>query len=291
MFDLPAVLDQLSRWGAFIREYRLVDLGSHPVAAAVGAVAAGLLLCLWGARILRTVYILAFMSVGAGLGIQLARQVEVDVLIGLVLGAGVLALVGHLLFRLWVGVTMGLVASAAVLALGAPWIGDEAQRYADRLLELATGDRVFAAAVEAAVEAELERGPVLPSTAEERFSLYEAASQLGSFLWAERHEELWRVVFLAVIAGLLGLALGVVWPRLVMILGTSAVGAILVTGGVLTLAVRLWPAAWDWMESRPSGVPIAVGVVLVLAMLRQGLRRSALAVTPAVVPATPAKAA
>jgi hypothetical protein len=298
MIDMSAMLDRLSNWAQFTRQYWSLDLVPHPTVLALMAVLGGFVLAMWGARLLRAVYVVGFMVAGAALGIRIARQLEVDVLIGLVLGGGVAGLVGHLLYRWWVGLTAGVCAALAVALVGAPWTLGQAEAFADALLRQATGEQLFA------IPAGSDATQVVASAPADRawpavdWSAVVASSQsvddqtarlpVGVMVetWART---LWQTVpaeskdlgLLAGIAALLGLALGVILPRLTTVIGTSVFGVLAVAAGVASLLAAYVPNVWRFCQSKPGWAYGILGLLLVVSLAFQARRGRLRQVAPA----------
>lgn len=300
MIDMPAMFDRLCQWAEFARRYWSWQALPDPTVLGVVAIAGGLVLALWGARLMRAVYVLGFMAAGAAAGIRLAGQFHVDPLIGFVIGAGLAGLIGHLLYRWWVGLTAGLCMSAIVALAGAPWVMGQAEAFADALLQQATGERLFADATVAQLppSASAPAGPVGPGIDWSTVvtGLHPAGDQArpapltclkawASRTWAAVPGGLKNLGILVALAGLLGLALGVVLPRFTTIVGTSVVGVAAIAAGAAHLIWRHWPNTWRSIQADSVWFYGAVGLLLVVSLAFQArrgkLRQLASAAPPA----------
>lgn len=237
------------------------------------ALPVGFALAMWGARLLRTIFVLAFIVIGAAIGIQIARGRGVDVLFGLFIGAGFAALVGHLLFRWWVGVVSGCVAMLILVMVQAPQINTTIGSAVTRLTDYQTG--VGTGVFELRPENE---APVRDSGA--------YLGSLWAFLLENDRDLLYRAGFMLGLSALLGLAFGILLPRLTMIVGTSLVGTVVLVTGLSVLLSSLWPAAWAVATANPSWCLGAIGVFLVGSMLHQARRKPLVPAAPAATPAT-----
>lgn len=266
MVDLQAMIDQTSSWVEFGRQYWSLDWSLNPTWTAGIAVLAGLILALWGARLLRTVYVLALMAAGAAIGVYFARRLEVDFLLGLVLGAGLLGLIGHLLYRWLVGLTAGVCAALVVAAVGAPWLVDRAEAFADDLLAGATGQRIFADEIPPtdSPPADIPEGDMAPVVGPQTF-----VKALASSLWKENRQELTTLGVLIAAAIVLGLGLGVVLPRFTTIVGTSSVGVLALTTGLAMLASRHLPSLWGSILANTAWFLGGAGLLLVVSLAFQ----------------------
>jgi len=281
MVDLQVVIDRTSSWVEFVRQYWSLDWSLNPTWTAGIAVLAGLVLALWGARLLRTVYVLALMAVGAAIGVSLARRLQIDPLIGLVLGAGLLGLIGHLLYRWLVGLTAGVCAALVVAVLAAPWLADRAEAFADDLLAGTAGQRIFADETSAdGPTADVAEGAMTPVVGPQTF-----VTALASSLWEAKRQELTKLGVLVAAAILLGLGLGVVLPKFTTIIGTSFVGVLALTSGAATLLSRHLPSLWDSVLANTSWFLGGAGLLLLVSLAfqaRQGhLREVVSAPAPA----------
>jgi len=99
MMNIDEVVDRVSIGAEVARQHVPPEWCPDPGITAVASLLAGLALVLWGGRLLRGLYVLAFMGIGAAIGIKIARIAEVDDLIGLVLGAGLAGVAGHVLYH------------------------------------------------------------------------------------------------------------------------------------------------------------------------------------------------
>jgi hypothetical protein len=233
----------------------------------------GLIMAFWGARLLRTLYVLGFMAAGAYVGMRVAQaeQVKVDVLLGLVLGAGLAGLIGHLLFRWWLGLTAGTLATVLVLVACAPRVTAELQAFNDYQSGLSTGQYNLAQ-------------PKTGMTPEQLAQEY--LSELKTYLWKQKPELVTRFGVLLALAALLATAMGFLMPRFTMILATSVVGVLMFAGSTGFFLSTWWQAAWAAMIVHTGWSLAACGILLLVAISYQARGpRAVAAATPKAVAA------
>lgn len=237
-----------------------------------GAAVIGFVLAFWGGRVLRAFYVLAFMAVGAAVGKRVADTLQVDLLIGLVLGAGFVGLIGYLFYRWWVGLTMGLMGALLVLGLFAsPQIEPVIRTFNDARTGAGTGsyDTVL-------------------SQPERQENVQTYLRELWAYCWGEQRAVVYRTLGPAALAGLLGLAVGVILPRLATILATSVLGVAALVGGGGYLLWLKWPNLWGRVEASPTwsiGLLVGLLVVSLLYQASHSGRRPVPAAAAAPVPA------
>ncbi len=272
MLDFQAVRDLWAAVQGVVHHH--VDWTSwpQPMWLAGGAAVIGLILAFWGSRVLRTLFVLAFMAAGAAAGKRAADAMQVDLLIGLVLGAGFAGLIGYLFYRWWVGLTMGVVAALLVLVLfGSSQLEPVIQSFQDARTGAGTGRYDTS---------------LLESPPEESLPGY--LRDLWTYCWTQQRGVVYRTVGPAALAGLLGLAVGVILPRLATILATSVLGVTAAAAGGGYLAWLRWPNLWGRVEARPTWSLGLLAGFLLLALLYQAShsgRRSAPAAPVAPAPA------
>lgn len=251
------MVDRLTRIAELVRaQIPLPPWWPQTIYAALGAMLIGLLLALWGARLLRTIFILAFMVAGAAVGIRAARSFQVDDLIGLVLGTGFLGLVGHLLYRWWLGVSAGLCLVALVAV-------------------------VFGVRNLPAIETEV--GQIIPdyisAAASAQHGVGQSASAHGradaffyglrDYFWKERRQAVYRAGFVLGLAWLTGLGMGLTLPRFTAVIITSIIGTALQAGGAVSLVSLRWPTAWAAVAEHGAWLLAGVGLVLIVSFAYQ----------------------
>jgi hypothetical protein len=263
VFDLNATWDALKQWNGFLQNHVPVDRWPNPVLWSGVAALLGVVLVFWGARLLRGMYVLAFMAIGGAVGIRLAGVRQVDLLIGLSLGAGVGALLAFFLFRWWVGLTTGGLAVLILLAAGSPRLNDELTNYNNVRLGVGSGD--FSQALQVHEEIKLDS--------------WDQVRQFGHEFWDylrdQRRRELITTSVGLGLVWLLGTLAGLLLPRLVTIGLTSVGGVCLLAIGASVLLSTRWPAAWSGILANRGWFLAALAVLLVAGISYQARHRRA----------------
>jgi hypothetical protein len=269
MLNLQAVADLIGQGAELYRHYVPPDRVPYPNLMAIGVAGVGILLAFWGARLLRTIYILGFMVVGAAEGFRIGSNLGIDTLIGLTFGAGIAGLIGYVLFRWWVGVTAGTVAALVVLALVSPQLVPLNEKYQD--FGLGVGSDVYRT-----------------GNGQDAQDFKEYLVGFSQYLWTQHKDFAGRFAVGAGLAWLLGVILGLVLPRFTTILGTSLFGVLMAAGGGGVLLYRNWPEAWSAVSSHPDWYLVGLGAFLIVSAWRQTRSGRMPAAAPA--PAPPADA-
>jgi len=290
MIGLKPLIDLLTAWAADVQsQVSLPEWWPGPVVPAIGALVLGLVLALWGSRLLRLICVLVFIAVGAAAGVAVARSTGVDPLIGLVLGAGVAGLVGHLLYRWWVGVTAACCAALLVLAVAAvrnlPDVQASMKEFHEQRGRAITSSLPAEAAAVSA-EGGDPRSTVRVLVAAARSYVSEAFS----YFRQKRADVVYRVAVVAALAWFTGLGMGLTLPRFTTIVGTSLAGVLLMAAGLLVLAGKHAPAALEAAESHENWFLSVCGVILFVSLIVQARHRRPAPAAAPVAPAPPQKA-
>jgi hypothetical protein len=217
-----------------------------PFWAAVVAVVLGLALALWGGRILRTGVILAFMAAGAVWGKRMAGSMQVDLLIGLVIGAGVAGLIGYVFYRWWLGLTIGTVAALVVaITFSAPKMLNERQAFDDYRLGMGTGryDTVH----------------------RESYSV----DDVRNYFWTQRRDFVVRSLLPVMVIGVIAFAATMLAPRLAAVLGTSILGVLLLACGTGALLASKWQDWWNSIQAHQGWVLCGLSVFWLFSFMYQ----------------------
>lgn len=281
MIDMDVMVDRVAMWAAFLWEKVPAAWPLSPGMTALVGVFVGLVLALWGARLLHMVFTVVFMVLGAAVGYALSSRFEVEILIGLVAGAGLGALVAHLFYRQWVGTTAALVAMvvAGVLGGGPAMLADlESFRVEFDSL----GAVMPNVAPEASDQAAMAREQMPAGGGDEATS---ALTRWLESMWQEHRSGVMRLLLLVSLASMAGFAVGITFPRFTTVVGTGGGGAVLMAVSGAYLLRGMAPGIWEFLRANPNGYLAGTGVVALLAMLYQLRHRSApAAVAPAAVP-------
>jgi len=242
---------ELLKWGRslLVESGRFPDLAwLDPFWAALAAIVAGFILALWGSRILRVVFVLTFMAVGAAFGKRIAGSIQIDLLIGLVVGAGLSGLVGYALYRWWLGLTVGALAALIMAAtFSAPKLLDERPAFED--FQLAVGSGQYDTAIT---------------------PLYSWES-VRKYFWdrPDGRKIVYRTLGPVAVIALLGMVLGILAPRLAAILGTSTLGTLLLAAGTAGLLAVRWPDSWARLQAHEAWALGGVAFVWLFSILYQ----------------------
>lgn len=219
----------------------------------------GLILCLWGARLLRAIFIAAFLAGGISVGIRVARMIPVDDLVGLVVGGAIAAIIGHLLYRWWVGLLTGLCAVVLVIAIGGPKVLPQAMHDFQNHLY---GN-----------EGEVYELPHPPSTEEGSIvGTGDYWAHFRDYFWNQRRDFTLRMGVALGLAWLLGFIVGLTLTRAAAVVGTSLLGvfAVGVAGGSLLSLYA--PNVWDQVQAQPGWLLGGLGLLLVISLSLQARR-------------------
>ena len=217
----------------------------------------GLIFCFWGARLLRTLFVLGFLAGGISLGIRLARMIPVDDLFGLVIGGAIAAIIGHLLYRWWVGFLAGSCAVILVLMVGGPKVLPQViQDFQDHLY-----------GGEGAVYVLPEPPSTNEGTAPTESDHY--WTQLKDYLWNQQRDFTTRMALALALAWLLGFIVGVTLTRTAAIIGTSLLGVLAVGLAGSTLISIHWPTLWTQVQTQPGWLLGGLSLLLIISLSLQ----------------------
>jgi len=254
MEHIQAAIDLWSRTVELLRNHIPPERWPNTTLWSALALPIGLIMAFWGARLLRTLYVLAFMGVGAYFGMCVAQAGQVDKLMGLILGAGLAGLIGHLLFRWWLGLTAGTLATILVLVACAPRVTAEIQAFNDYQSGLSTGQYILAQS----------KTDMTPQQQAQKY-----VSELKTYLWDKKPELLTRFGVLLALAALLATAMGFLMPRFTMILATSIIGVLVFAGGIGFFVSTWWQSAWAALIVYAGWSLAACGILLLVAISYQ----------------------
>jgi hypothetical protein len=270
MVDLQNTFELLKWAGGLLADSATVrPAWFDPFWAAVVAVVIGFILALWGGRVLRVIFVLLFMAAGAVMGKRFADSMQLELLIGLVIGGGLAGAIGYWVYRWCLGLTLGAVVALIVaVTFSAPTLLNERQTFDDFRLGVGTGQYTMPAT------------PLYSWTA------------VRSYFWEQPRGR--NVVMKSLIpvglAAAFGFALSVLAPRFGARLATAVLGSILLAGGAAALIASKRPETWARIQAHEGW---AVGVVLffwLFSLLYQTTHPARPAV-PSPVPPAPAPAA
>jgi len=260
MIDIVEIVDLLTKGASLVREHVPTQYLPAPGWLTAGLIVTGLVLALWGARLMRAVFVLTMVVAGAWIGIRLAETWQEDQLIGLVLGAGLTGLVGHLMYRWWVAVSAGLCAALLVMMVGGQrvWL-TEIEAFVAQRQPLVAQDYNNALAAASLTEATPSAQPHL--------------KEIGAHFWENRRNLVIRSGLLCGLAFVLGFGMGLAVPKLTIVVGTSLIGVIAVIMGVGIWVTVYQPEWWAFVDTHLLWFVMATGLILLMSIMTQVAHR------------------
>ncbi len=261
MTDLSPLLTQLRGY----LQTQVPTMTDNISWVALGMVLCGITLSVLGAKFARAGLTTAGIVVGGLTGMYVARTAGYTALFGGLIGAGMLATVTFITFRLWVGVlTAAVFGSVALGTFGykevAPHVAEfqngqlMPQPFAHGLDVLQSGD-ITMASTDSSIPSE-------PKLWLEKFWTFVN----------QRDEKLainGQLIGLA--AMFTGLFLGVIVVRSMAIVSTSILGTSIALSGVATLLAKMAPDAYGALQHRPSMLGMGIGGFFVTSLILQTL--------------------
>lgn len=258
MSGLSQILEQASR---FAEQHVPAEAVEPVVPAAILIVAAGVVISVLGAKLIRPTLTAGFGVGGALAGGQFAYltglPAPVTVIVAGVLAGGI----GYFLHRLWVGVGAAIVlAGIAVAVFG----------YFRILPEVDTFQPAGTAPTAEGPAADFELLDPGQQEAYLQQSPEKWARQFWTHLTSRQPHVETRLGTIAAAAGLLGLLLGAILTRPTLIMYTSLVGTSLVALGLTVLTARLDPELYRSALDHPRLLAGAGAGLLLLSLVLQG---------------------
>ena len=251
MTELTPIIDQAK---AFIEQNVSSGVVNQSMLVAAVFLAAGVGLSVLGAKLARPGVVVALGALGAYGGWVFARESGLPSIVCTAVGAGMVGTIAHLTFRLWVGVAAAVVLSSAVLGtFSYQHIVPHVASFQDSL----TADTGQFS---------------LPSPEEQAEYRSRTPLQWADQFWAyvtARDVHVGRnSALLGAGAALMGLFLGVVAMRWMLILSTSMVGTVFVTAAIGSIVFHLFPS-YRAIEVRPAVLSAGMGGFLVASLILQ----------------------
>ncbi len=258
MNDLSPIVDQIR---LFTAQHLPGEMQASAIVAAIILLVAGVGMSVLGAKLSHFGLTSFFVLLGGALGYQFSQVSGAPMPLCALVGAGMVGVVGHLTYRLWVGAFVAVVCSFLVLsAFGY-------QRVAPHVADFEETRMVAWSPVSGATEFSL------PTSEEQQAYLDRTPRMWAQGLWAhvtaqdlhiERHAK-----SLAITVLVTGLFFGVVAVRWAMILATSLAGTALVTTGIATLFSHFAPGSYQAFFNHPGIMGVACGAFLVTSFALQ----------------------
>ncbi len=267
------MLDWITQIEGIVR-YHLPSDATSFFWAAAGVAVAGLILAMFGARLIRSLVVAAFLAGGALAASDAAGRFGIPAMAAIIVGAVVGAILGYLMFRLWLAALTGAVAAAVVAGvLIGPSLPGMLQEFEDARLSGGASGGGFALPTPAQQQAARDQ------------TLWGYLRAFGEHVVARYPGDTRKGAALLAVAFLVGAAMGLLAHRWTLVLGTVTVGTALILLGVVPLLRQYWPAAIERCEGHPRETAVGLGVWFLLAVAAQRRRlRPVLVVAPPPVP-------
>lgn len=271
MVDLKSSLEMLN-WARELSagSPELPTAWLDPFWTAAIAVVIGFILAFWGGRVLRVGFVFAFMAAGAVAGKHFASSIQIDLLIGLVCGAGLAGAIGYVVYRWCLGVTVAVVAGLIVAAtFSAPALLNERQAFDDFRLGVGTGQYSTVGT------------PLYSWTA------------VRSYFWEQPRgrDVVYRSLGPVVLTALVGFVASILAPRFASMLATSVLGTMCLAGGSAALIGMKWPDSWTSMQAHRGWVLGATLCLWLFSLMYQSTHPARPVLQTPVAPAAPAPTA
>lgn len=258
MTDLTPVFEQ-------IREFAVQNVppGFQEWTVAIAAVflVCGIGMSVLGAKIAKPAMTTVLGLLGGLGGVVFARNSGIHEAIGGLVGAVMLGTVSHLTFRLWVGVASALVFST--VALGA-FSYQEVMPHVKEFDGLVTWSPVHG-----------QQAFTLPSPEQQAANIQPEFKEWARDFWAFATERDQTLPINSQLVGFgaaaVGLFLGVIAVRWMLILATSIVGTSLVTTAVATTVTHYSPGSEQAVLEHSGVMGLGVGAFLVSSLILQTL--------------------
>ncbi|MFQ5461001.1 MAG: hypothetical protein ACE5E5_00065 [Phycisphaerae bacterium] len=258
MPDFSARLEQVHQ---FFVQHLPPEALANMVPVAVLVLIAGITISVLGAKLARVALMLGFAAVGIIGGKHFAEISGYSLPLCVIAGCGMVAAIGHLTFRLWVGAAVGAVLT--VLALGVfsyDKLIPQINEYEQARLVAVQGDG---------------DGFVIPTAQQKASYIAQKPAELVREFWTfatgkdPSIEN--RALSVGLAAMVIGLFLGVVAVRWALVLATSLAGTILVASGVCALLAEFLPSSYRALVGSSLAGGITLGGFFLTSVLLQGL--------------------
>ncbi|MCO6436953.1 MAG: hypothetical protein J5J06_07690 [Phycisphaerae bacterium] len=227
------------------------------------ALVGGGLLSVFGAKLARGGLTVALALGGMTIGAEYGARLGLPGPVAAILAGAMLGTIGFLTFRLWAGVLTGLVAcGVAISVFGYREVAPHAADFQPLPVQAMTVQAGVESGADAVVTPSGELIPPAPREWMQQFWAYVRSQNASLTSDAEP---------IIAAALLVGLFLGVLAVRAMLILSTSLLGTSLIFGGAITLLGQVFPTSLSAMERSPGAVGMALGGFLVSSLILQAL--------------------
>ncbi len=261
MQEFSTKLEQL---GLFLQQHLPTETFANAVPVAILVLIVGIAISVLGAKLARVGLTAGFVGLGALGGYKFGLHAGFPPPLCALVGAGMIGVIGHMTFRLWVGAAVAVV--LATLALGTfsyekvlPHVSEFERTQMVALPASANGSSEFAVPTPGEQQAYLRQKPLELAT---QFWDYATVQDVGM----ERNA---HTIGLA--AMVTGLFLGVVAVRWALVISTSLLGTMLVATGVGTLFAKSFDGSYQTFLDHPGVGATVAGVFLLTSLTLQAM--------------------
>ncbi|MHC5111435.1 MAG: hypothetical protein ACYTHJ_16330 [Planctomycetota bacterium] len=279
---MPDIATYLETVGNLLRQHQIHFDAAHIVPTASLVLIGGIAISVLGAKLARPAFIMAAAVIGAGVGLAFAERSGYSVPLSILVSAGLVAAVGYMTFRLWVGV--GVMLMLASLTFGGfgvrnllPLLPAFEESYQATLVTApsATPTAGGGTGSEASAEEIATVSFSIPSAQAQMESASRAVSELGQRFWSFATEKQPNLSQQAQALGIgtliVGLFFGVLAVRWSLVLSTSLGGTLLVMSSVLALLSQFSASTYQTLTSSPVAVGITTGGFFLTSVILQAL--------------------
>lgn len=228
------------------------------VGAGIGGVI-GLVLALWGVRLFRSVLVLAFAAGGILIGLAGNQWLNLGQVFCAVCGGLVFGALGFVLYRLWVGVGW----AALLICVGLSVLGHtQAWPQWDAFDQAQMAETILA-----------DQGFQPPTVAEQNSfndpNPMQVFREFGVYLDENVPNIRRNALATVILAGVLGLLMGLVAARLTVVLATAFLGVSLLAGSAGYFLSEFRPQVLEEATSRPAALWAGLGIAVLVSMMIQ----------------------
>lgn len=279
------IMSNFETLGNVLQQHQLQVEGGHLVPAACLGLIFGVGISVLGAKLARPAFVLAFAAIGGLLGVQFAQFADMSSPLCALVSSGLVAFIGYITFRLWVGVGVAMVLGsiayggfgvlnllplvpqfqeAEVTAMTTPG-GTQAH-------DASSGTQSTGGADAAGPDS---GGFAIPAPRVAPENVMAGLRDLGRKFWAFATEQQPQLTRYAQAIGLgtliIGVFIGVLLVRWSLVAAASTVGTAMVMTSSLALMSQWLPSAYTSLIDQPAAVGITATGFFLTSVILQGL--------------------
>lgn len=261
MVEFSTKLEQLR---TFLVQSLPSETFANAVPVAILVLIVGVAISVLGAKLARVGVTAGFVGLGAYAGYRFGVSADFPPPLCALIAAGMIGVIGHLTFRLWVGAAVAVVLTS--LALGSfsyekllPHVESFEQTQMVALPASAQGTSEFAIPTPDEQQAYVKRSP------------RELATQFWDYATAQDGDLPRRAQAIGLAALVTGLFIGVVAVRWALVISTSLLGTALVAGGVGALFASFSPGSYQAFLTHPALGAMAAGLFMLTSLCLQAM--------------------